>query len=122
VIVDEPGQHCDADGRLLRAGDFVRYKSRLDELFRIEAFQFPLDAIIENVLPGGRLGTSTVPCADLTRAINNPAEVAPAWFDSTYEEPVFDPLPGTVLPCGCHLRRIDFETALCPQHLIEVNG
>jgi len=114
--------YFDSLGEALHSGDYVWFRSWCDELFQVERLQFPNDAIIRNVIPGGRLGTSTVLCRDLTRAINNPAQVAPAWFDTTYEQPTFDPLPGTVLPCGCHLRRIDFEAVLCPQHMIEVNG
>lgn len=114
--------YFDSHDEPLAGGDYVRYQTWQDELFQVEALQFPAEAIIRNVIPGGRLGTSTVPCRELTRAINNPAQVAPAWFETTYEQPVFDPLPRTLLPCGCHLRRIDFEAVLCPQHLIEVNG
>lgn len=114
--------YFDSLGEPLHRGDYVRYMSWTDNLFQIEALQFPSDAIIRNVIPGNAIGTSTVPCRNLTRAINNLPEVAPAWFETTYEEPDFSPFPGTRLPCGCHLRRVDLEPVLCPQHLIEVNG
>lgn len=114
--------YLDSFDEVLRTGDYVRYRTWRDELFQVKSLQFPSDAIIENVIPGGRLGTSTVPCRDLTRAINNPAQVAPPWFDTRFEQPDFDPIPGTVLPCGCHLRKADTEAVLCPEHIIEANS
>lgn len=105
----------------LHVGDYVRSGLRAVELYQIKGLQYPAAAIILNVIPGGRLGTSTVPCASLTRMINNPPEVAPAWFDTRYEQMDFSPMPRTVLPCGCHLRNGDYQAILCPEHLIEAN-
>jgi hypothetical protein len=45
----------------------------------------------------------------------------PAWFDETYESFPWMPAEGTMLGCGCHLRRGDFETVLCPGHLAEMD-
>jgi hypothetical protein len=116
-------RYYDDTGFLLARGDYVYLRTRLDELFQIKAFQYPCDAIIENVIPGNRIATSTLPCRDLTRAINNLPDEAPDWFDTTYgEEPDLSPMRGTLLPCGCHLRRVDYEAVLCEQHLIEVNS
>lgn len=53
--------------------------------------------------------------------IENPPEVAPRWWDLRGDPPTFEPTPGTLLPCGCHLRRPDYEAVLCPEHLAEVN-
>jgi hypothetical protein len=114
--------YLDSLGEELHVDDYVRFRTWRDELFQVKGLQYPREAIIRNVIPGGRLGTSTMPCRDLTRAINNPPEVAPAWFETTYEDPDFSPFPSTLLPCGCHLRRVDMEAVLCPQHVIEVNG
>jgi hypothetical protein len=114
--------YFDHVGQSLSAGDYVHYSNRQGELFQIQALQFPSDAIIRNVIPGGRLGTDMVSCRDLTGAINNLPEVAPPWFETTYEDPDFSPARGTELPCGCHLRRVDMAPVLCQQHLIEANG
>ncbi|MGL5824998.1 MAG: hypothetical protein ACRCYU_09310 [Nocardioides sp.] len=60
--------------------------------------------------------------------IMNPSLVAPIWWDRTWEdgtEPEWRfgaPMPGSLLPCGCHLRRPDYEAVLCPGHLNELNG
>lgn len=113
--------YYDAVGDELHPGDYVRFGLSAVELFQVKSLQFPADAIILNVIPGGRLGTSTVPCRDLVRQVNNLPYEAPSWFETTYEDPDFSPFPGTLLPCGCHLRRVDMETVLCEQHLIEVN-
>lgn len=114
--------YFDSCGDQLSVDDYVLFRTRRDELFQVQAVQFPADAIIRNVLPGGRLGTSTVPCRELTRAINNPPRVAPEWFDTRFEQPDFTPVAGTVLACGCHIRGGDFEAILCPEHLIEANS
>lgn len=40
------------------------------------------------------------------------------------EDPAWAPgaaLPGSMLPCGCHVRRPDYETILCAEHLAELN-
>jgi hypothetical protein len=31
-------------------------------------------------------------------------------------------MPSSLLPCGCYLRRPDYEAILCPEHLAELNG
>ena len=31
-------------------------------------------------------------------------------------------MPGSLLPCGCHVRRPDYEAVLCADHLAELNG
>lgn len=32
------------------------------------------------------------------------------------------PMPGSLLPCGCYVRRPDYEAVLCADHLVELNG
>lgn len=27
------------------------------------------------------------------------------------------PMPGSLLPCGCHIRRPDYEAILCAEHV-----
>jgi hypothetical protein len=60
--------------------------------------------------------------------IQNPAAIPPSWWDQTWEdetEPEWRfgaPTPGSLLPCGCHLRRPDYEAVLCMAHLAELNG
>ncbi len=49
----------------------------------------------------------------ISERIENPG-AAPEWARE----------PGgamTELPCGCHIRRGDFETVLCDEHLDELN-
>lgn len=104
----------------LTSGDYVLISGIADELFQIKGLQFPADAIIENILPGGRLGTSTVPCKQLVRAVNNPAP--PSWWDTTYDEYVDQVLPGSALVCGCYLRAADCQAVLCGTHLRTANG
>jgi hypothetical protein len=116
-----PHRFYDADDQELMPGDYVHLRGWRDELFQVKGLQFPADAIIANVIPGGRLGTSTMPCRDLTRAINNPDQVTPDWFNDRFGGVCFRLVPGTMLPCGCHVRRPDYETVLCDQHLVEVN-
>lgn len=59
--------------------------------------------------------------------IQNPPATPPSWWDQTWEdeaEPEWRfgaPMPGSLLPCGCHLRRPDYEAVLCEAHLAEVN-
>lgn len=112
--------HTDATGREIISLDYVTVAGISDELFRIKHFQFPAEAIIENVLPGGRLSTSTVPCKRLVKAINNDLIPPPGWEIPDEDDPN-TPLLGTVLSCGCYLRRSDAQAVLCDQHLIEVN-
>lgn len=113
-------RHFDCSGLELHDDDYVRVVGIADELFRIKQIRFEGVAVIENVLPGGRLGTSSVPCVQLVRAINNPVG-KPAWFDDTYEEFTAAPMLGSGLPCGCYLRLADGEAVLCERHLIDVN-
>jgi len=113
-------RYFDRDGLELHTDDFVRAFGIGDELFQIKQIRFEGVAVIENVLPGGRLGTSSAPCNRLERAINNPVD-KPAWFDDRYEPFTSDPLPGSVLPCGCYIRVADCESILCRQHLIDAN-
>lgn len=114
--------HYDAAGVELHVGDLVRVKSIGDELFRIEQIRPEGAAVIENLVPGGRYENSSLPVCDLVRATNNPVG-PPAWYDPTYEDPerYKIPMPGTQLPCGCHLRNLDYEAVLCEAHLIEAN-
>lgn len=111
----------DRRGLRLHEGDFVHARGIANELFRIKEIRFEGAAVIENVLPGNRLGASSLPCKELDKAISNPAD-KPFWFDDTYEPFVPEPLAGTVLPCGCYIRRADHQAVLCEQHLIEVNS
>ena len=56
----------------------------------------------------------------IPREIENPGPVRwpyPDWVTPDMEGPA----PSTVLPCGCHLRRPDYEAVLCEQHLAEMN-
>lgn len=115
------GGYYDRDGLELHAGDFVKAGTSTGDLFRIRNFRDPADAVIENVLPGDRLGTSTLPCRQLEKQINNPVG-APWWWEGDYDPAEDQPIPGTLQPCGCYLRRADTEAVLCEQHLIEVNS
>lgn len=101
--------------------DLVRVSGISDELFRIKSFQFPADAIVENVLPGNRVSTSTIPCKQLDRAINNPVG-KPFWWDDTYEAYEQTVALGSQRACGCYLRAGDLQAVLCEQHLLAVNG
>lgn len=58
--------------------------------------------------------------AEIDAPIGNPSERVP-WWDYTWESPTFDPVPGTVMPCGCHIRTPDYDAVLCPKHLAELN-
>jgi hypothetical protein len=58
------------------------------------------------------------PAHEVLEVIDAPGK--PDWFDETYESFPWIPAPGTLLPCGCHLRAGDFETILCPAHLEEI--
>lgn len=62
---------------------------------------------------------------DENAAIPNPPK--PTWWDATWHEET-EPehrwdavMPGSQLPCGCHIRRSDFEAILCSAHLAEIN-
>jgi hypothetical protein len=44
------------------------------------------------------------------------------WWDYTYEAPSLAPMPGSLLPCGCHVREPDYESVLCGTHLAELNA
>lgn len=60
--------------------------------------------------------------------IENPPNVPPPGWDTTWEsetEPEWRfgaPMPSSLLPCGCYLRRPDYEAVLCVSHLAELNG
>lgn len=64
----------------------------------------------------------------LVDLIDNPSTVPPQGWDTTWEsetEPEWRfgaPAPSTLLPCGCHLRRPDYEAVLCTQDLAELNS
>lgn len=113
--------YYDTLGMPLSVGDLVKVSGITNELFQVKNFSYPASATIRNILPGGRLGPSTVECRRLVRQVSNPTS-PPAWWDGTYEEYEQKPVPGSVLPCGCFLRTGDVEPVLCKQHLIEVNG
>lgn len=59
--------------------------------------------------------------------VPNPSNVPPSWYDARWEdetEPEWRfgaPAPSTLMPCGCHLRRPDYEAVLCEAHLAELN-
>lgn len=53
--------------------------------------------------------------------IQNPSDHV-WWWDYTWESPTLDPVRGTLLPCGCHLRSPDCEAVLCAEHLAELNA
>jgi hypothetical protein len=113
-------RHFDRDGLELHDDDLVRAFGIGDELFQIKQIRFEGVAVIENVLPDGRLGTSSVPCDRLERAINNPVG-KPAWWEGDYDPAEDQPIRGTLLPCGCYMRRADTEAVLCREHLIDAN-
>lgn len=60
--------------------------------------------------------------------VENPTYLPPSWWDTTWEnetEPEWRfgaPMPRSLLPCGCHLRRPDYEAILCERHLSELNA
>lgn len=64
----------------------------------------------------------------MSAPVLNPSPVPPPWYDATWEaetEPEWRfgaPVPWSLLPCGCHLRRGDYEAILCPVHLAELNA
>ena len=66
--------------------------------------------------------------ADHDAPIGNPPNVAPRGWDRTWEsdtEPEWRfgaPMPYSLLPCGCHLRRPDYEAVLCDEHLADLNA
>lgn len=54
--------------------------------------------------------------------IANPVPAAlPPFLDPTDDPDMTGPTPGTLLPCGCHIRRPDYEAVLCTEHLGELN-
>lgn len=59
--------------------------------------------------------------------MNNDTEIQnprPAWWPSPeFVTPDMEgPMPGSLMPCGCHVRRPDYEAVLCPGHLAELNA
>lgn len=53
--------------------------------------------------------------------ITNPPPPTRAFPD---DDPAWQPgapMPRTVLPCGCHIRRPDYEAILCAEHLADLN-
>jgi hypothetical protein len=63
------------------------------------------------------MDTDAVP---LTQRIENPGP--PWWPSPEWVTPDMEgPAPFSLLPCGCHLRRPDYEAVLCPTHLAELN-
>lgn len=53
--------------------------------------------------------------------IANPTR-PPYWPYPEYVTPDMEgPAPWSVMPCGCYLRRPDYEAVLCPEHLAELN-
>lgn len=59
--------------------------------------------------------------ADPVNRIGNPLDRI-LWWDYTYETPTLEPMRGSLLPCGCHIRTPDYQAVLCPAHLAELNG
>jgi hypothetical protein len=63
----------------------------------------------------------------MSTPITNPSTTPPSWYDTRFEddcEPEWRfgaPAPSTLLDCGCHLRRADYEAVLCEEHLAELN-
>jgi hypothetical protein len=64
----------------------------------------------------------------MSAPVTNPSTTPPRWYDATWEadtEPEWRfgaPALGTLLPCGCHLRRPDYQAVLCADHLAELNA
>lgn len=54
-------------------------------------------------------------------AVGNPSERV-RWWDYTHEAPTLEPMAGTLLPCGCHIRTPDYEAVLCAEHLADLNA
>lgn len=57
----------------------------------------------------------------MSERIENPGKAYwpyPEWVTPDME----GPSPHTLLPCGCHLRRPDYEAVLCDAHLAELNA
>lgn len=57
----------------------------------------------------------------ISERIENPPNHVP-WWDYSFESPTLAPMPGSLLPCGCHVREPDYETVLCAAHLAELNS
>lgn len=56
----------------------------------------------------------------MSTKIKNPGPAywpCPEWVTEEDEQPAI----GTLMPCGCHLRRPDYEAVLCEEHLAELN-
>lgn len=64
----------------------------------------------------------------MSKPVANPPHVPPSWWDTAFEEDAQPewrfgaPMPGSLMPCGCHLRRPDYEAVLCVEHLAELNA
>lgn len=57
----------------------------------------------------------------ISKRVQNPGPVY--WPEPEHVTPDMEgPAPSTLLPCGCHLRRPDYEAVLCDDHLAELNG
>lgn len=53
--------------------------------------------------------------------VQNP-EPFTGWPEPNFVTPDMEgPMPGSLLGCGCHIRRPDYETVLCDEHLAELN-
>lgn len=109
--------YYDRNGQPLQRDDYVRVLGH-PGLFRITRIRPIGEVVVENVLPGGRLGTSSVPCNTLEKSTGTPDCGPEWWYDGPF--PV-EPLPGTALPCGCHLHRRYLTAVLCQEHQAEAN-
>lgn len=73
----------------------------------------------------GRIGRLLSP---MEPPLANPTNTPPRGWDTTWEsemEPEWRfgaPAPWTLQPCGCFLRRPDYEAVLCAAHLAELNS
>ncbi|KXO90957.1 hypothetical protein [Tsukamurella tyrosinosolvens] len=61
---------------------------------------------------------------DLIPPIENPGPVSERFLEpfDAGDPDVTGPMPGSLLSCGCHVRRPDYEAVLCDEHLAELNG
>ncbi len=58
----------------------------------------------------------------MTLPMTNPSPFR-GWPSPEFVTPDMEgPMPWSLLPCGCHLRRPDYEAVLCNKHLAELNG
>lgn len=113
--------YYDFHGNILEKQDLVRVAGISDSLFRITDFLGPGMVRMEQLLPVEQRAPRTISTHNLVRAINNSYAPPPGWEIPDEDDPN-TPMLGSILPCGCFLRRSDCQAMLCDQHLIAVNS